>query len=122
MNGKAYERNPTMHNINKLLVYQIARQNLRAVAKIIRRCPAIGDLRNQIERAAISVVSNIAEGAGSNTDANFARFLGYAQGSNRELLAQLEMLNDFGGNCEQSVLNEVDRLSGMLYKLIQRFL
>lgn len=111
-----------MHNINKLLVYQIARQNLRAVAKIIRRCPAIGDLRNQIERAAISVVSNIAEGAGSNTDANFARFLGYAQGSNRELLAQLEMLNDFGGNCEQSVLNEVDRLSGMLYKLIQRFL
>lgn len=36
-------------------------------------------LRDQIRRAAISVMSNIAEGFGTGTDADFIRFLGYAR-------------------------------------------
>jgi len=38
-------------------------------------------LRDQIRRAVISVMSNIAEGFGTGTDADFVRFLSYARRS-----------------------------------------
>jgi four helix bundle protein len=46
-------------------------------------------LRDQIRRAAISVMSNIAEGFGSGSDAEFVRFLGYARRSTSEAQSQL---------------------------------
>ena len=46
-------------------------------------------LRDQIRRASISVMSNIAEGFESQTQALFIRFLGIAKGSAGELRAQL---------------------------------
>jgi len=46
-------------------------------------------LRDQIRRAAISVMSNIAEGFGTGTDADFIRFLGYARRSTSETQSQL---------------------------------
>lgn len=52
-----------MHSLNNLTVYTKARENLRGVNALrITQC-SFGDIKNQIERAAISVVSNIAEGA-----------------------------------------------------------
>ncbi len=46
-------------------------------------------LRDQIQRSAISIPSNIAEGAERPSDADFARFLGYSRGSCGELRTQL---------------------------------
>lgn len=46
-------------------------------------------LRDQIRRAAISVMSNIAEGFESRTDAQFTNFLGIAKASAGEVRAQL---------------------------------
>ena len=46
-------------------------------------------LRDQIRRAAISVMSNIAEGFGTGTDPDFLRFLGYARRSASETQSQL---------------------------------
>ena len=46
-------------------------------------------LRDQIRRAAISVMSNIAEGFGSGSGAEFIRFLGYARRSVSEMQSQL---------------------------------
>jgi four helix bundle protein len=46
-------------------------------------------LRDQIRRAAISVMSNVAEGFGTGTDADFVRFLGYARRSVSETQLQL---------------------------------
>ena len=46
-------------------------------------------LRDQIRRAAISVMSNIAEGFGTGSDAEFVRFLGYARRSASEAQSQL---------------------------------
>ncbi|SRR5579871_2584423 len=51
-------------------------------------------LTSQIRRAAVSVVSNIAEGQGRLTPGEFLHFLGQARGSLLELDAQLLLASD----------------------------
>lgn len=46
-------------------------------------------LSSQIKRSVISISSNIAEGAGRNSDKEFIHFLGIANGSCFELLTQM---------------------------------
>ena len=84
-----------MANIHKLRVYGEARELLRRAAAISNEV-SFGDLKNQIRRSALSVVSNIAEGAGSGSDVKFAHFVRIARGSVNELQAQLEMAQDLG--------------------------
>lgn len=53
-------------------------------------------LRDQIRRASISVMSNIAEGFERRTDAEFAHFLSMAKASASEVKAQLYVALDQG--------------------------
>ena len=63
-------------------------------------------LRDQIRRAAVSVMSNIAEGFERNSRAEFARFLAIARGSAGEVRSQLYLAR------ELEYINERD--SGVL--------
>jgi len=53
-------------------------------------------LRDQIRRAVISVMSNIAEGFESRTDVQFINYLGMARASAGEVRAQLYIARDQG--------------------------
>ena len=53
-------------------------------------------LRDQMRRAYVSIMSNIAEGFESQTQAMFIKYLGYAKGSAGELRAQLYIARDQG--------------------------
>jgi four helix bundle protein len=53
-------------------------------------------LVSQMRRAAVSVVSNIAEGSGRGTDAHLANFLRIARGSVHELEAQVLLSVELG--------------------------
>ena len=53
-------------------------------------------LRDQMRRAAVSVLSNIAEGYESRTQALFINYLGQAKGSAGEVRAQLYVALDVG--------------------------
>ena len=70
-------------------------QRGKDLAKLIYRCSTDGafardfGLRDQMRRAAVSVMSNIAEGFESPTQQTFIRYLGHAKGSAGELRAQL---------------------------------
>lgn len=82
----------------------------------------IYSLRDQIMRSAISVPSNIAEGAERNTKPEFVQFLGYAKGSLAELRTQLMIAQDL--SClslakATAMLDEGRQLSRMLYCLAQ---
>jgi four helix bundle protein len=53
-------------------------------------------LRDQIRRAAISIISNIAEGSDSQSNPAFIRYLASARGSTAEVRTQLYLAIDFG--------------------------
>ena len=51
-------------------------------------------LKDQIRRAASSIIHNIAEGFGAGSDSEFIRFLGYARRSGTETQSQLYIALD----------------------------
>lgn len=78
--------------------------------------------RDQIRRSSVSVMSNIAEGFESRTQAQFIQFLGLAKGSVGEVRAQLYVGLDaeYLTVDEQQVMSTTAfRISAMLYALIQ---
>ena len=65
------------------------------ICKALRECRDYG-LRDQIQRAAVSVPSNIAEGMERNGRAEYRNFIGIAKGSAGELRTQLLILQELG--------------------------
>ena len=61
------------------------------------------NLTSQIRRSAVSVPSNIAEGAGRNTNKDFNNFLGIATGSSYELETQLILSKRLGFLTEKNL-------------------
>ncbi|VAV90828.1 hypothetical protein MNBD_ACTINO01-2278 [hydrothermal vent metagenome] len=83
----------TMHDYRKLRVYELALSIAADTYVLTRRMPRSEtfSLAQQMNRAAISIVSNIAEGAGRGDSRDFARFLRIARGSACELEAQVTL-------------------------------
>jgi len=80
-----------MHNFQELIIWQKAMDITEEVYRLSSKFPKEEKygLTSQIRRSAVSVPSNIAEGAGRNTDGEFKNFLGIASGSSNELFTQL---------------------------------
>ncbi len=76
-------------------------------------------LKNQMERAAVSVPSNIAEGAERDSPKEFIRFLNIAKGSNAELRTQIYLATKLGIIVDPNALiQEAREISAMLQGLI----
>ena len=76
-------------------------------------------LKNQMERAAVSVASNIAEGAERDSPKDFIRFLNIAKGSNAELRTQLYLASKLNLLPEpKTLIKEAKEISAMLQGLI----
>ena len=79
---------------------------------------------NQIRRSAVSVPSNISEGAGRNSKKEFRNFLGIANGSLYELITQLELSSQLGYTTEHKLKDAIslgDEIQKMLFTLINKF-
>ena len=76
--------------------WQLARELTRKVYDLVKSERFARDfgLKDQICRASASVMSNIAEGFDGGSNAEFARFLAYAQRSCAEVQAQLYVALD----------------------------
>ena len=79
-------------------------------------------LTSQIRRSAVSVPSNIAEGAGRSTNGEFRNFLSIASGSSYELLTQLILshrLHLISEEKARPVISDVIEVQKMNYALIK---
>jgi four helix bundle protein len=79
-------------------------------------------LTGQIRRAAVSVVSNIAEGQGRNSRGEFEQFLGHVKGSLCELETQLLLGNALGylpGSHLEELVARCDAVSRLINGLMQ---
>jgi len=77
-------------------------------------------LINQIRRAAVSIPSNIAEGAGKSTNGDFRRFISIANGSCNELETQLiisQKLNFISTEKYAEMERIINRVQNMLFGL-----
>ena len=77
-------------------------------------------LRNQIQRAAVSVMSNIAEGFDRNSPAEFARFLSIARGSAGEVRSQLYLAGELGyldENTCRALVRDCNEVTSMMVSL-----
>jgi len=93
------------------------------ICKALRECRDYG-LRDQIQRAAVSVPSNIAEGMERNGRAEYRNFIGIAKGSAGELRTQLLILQELGYLSDEETTDmhrEAVEISKMLNGLL-RFL
>jgi four helix bundle protein len=89
--------------------------------EVLKDCRDYG-LRDQMTRAAVSIASNIAEGAERNSPAEYTRFLHIAKGSAAELRTQLYIAQRIGilDHATQTELTEeLKAISAMLHALIK---
>lgn len=80
-----------MHNLKEIIVWSKAIELATKIYEIVRVFPEEEKygLSSQIKRCVVSIASNIAEGAGRNSDKEFIHFLGIANGSAYELQTQI---------------------------------
>ncbi len=104
-----------MARYHNLRVYHLA---LAQISDVARLTPRFADLGNQMRRAAVSVISNLAEGAGRGSDPDFIRFIRIARGSNDELAAQLAIIKALGRDVDALIQRNND-IGRMLSRLIR---
>ena len=80
-----------MHKYKDLKIWQKAVELTKLIYELTRIFPAEEKfgLTNQIRRASVSIPSNIAEGAGRNSNKEFIQFIAIATGSCYEVETQL---------------------------------
>jgi four helix bundle protein len=96
-----------------LIAWQKAMKLARAAYRLSNELPrkeAYG-LISQLQRAAVSVPSNIAEGHGRLTDLQFRHFLGNSRGSLCELQTQVELAYDLGYISEEKFREFMEKSS-----------
>ncbi len=102
-------------------------KNARQLAKRVYELTGQGafsrdfGLRDQIRRAAVSVMSNIAEGFESRTQGLFIDFLGRAKGSVGEIRSQLYVALD-QGYISQAQFDELCGLADKAGRQVYRFI
>lgn len=114
-----------MHNLKELKIWNKAIDLAVDVYKATSNSPTDEryGLTSQSRRAAVSIPSNIAEGAGRNSNKEFSHFLGIANGSSYELQTQLvisnrlDLLNE---DVLNKLLNEINELQKMNYSFQQK--
>lgn len=70
-------------------------------------------LKDQIQRAAVSIGSNIAEGFERDSNAELVKFLSYAKGSAGEVMSQLHTAFDVGYVSQEDLESMVSRLKSL---------
>lgn len=111
-------------NFEDLRVWQTARALTNAVYEHTTTGAFSKDfgLRDQIQRAAVSIMSNVAEGFESRTQSQFIHYLGQAKASAGEVRCQLYVAKDQGyidQDTFEELSDDAEKITRQLYSLIE---
>jgi len=114
-----------MKDFRSLKVWEKAHALTLTIYKTTKQFPKqeLYALTSQIQRAAVSIPANIAEGCGKDSDAELKRYLLIAMGSSSELEYLLLLARDLGylkGGDYESIKNDLVETRKMLNSFIQR--
>lgn len=104
-------------------VWKLSMELCRDVYKLTSRLPVEEryGLTSQLRRAAVSIPSNIAEGAARSTSSEFNQFLSIAQGSLAELDTQLDLCANYlhliDNEDVHELMEKVERVGRMITAL-----
>ena len=101
-----------VHNFRELQIWQDTMELVKevyALTKTMSSDEKFG-LISQINRSAVSIPSNIAEGTGRSSDKEFSRFLEIAISSSYELETQLILVNEIFGSSTQEIIEKITTL------------
>ena len=112
-----------MRSYEDLLVWQksmLLAKNVYLAQRGLPKAELYG-LGDQIRRAVVSVPSNIAEGFGRESDAEFNRFLSIARGSLFEAKTQLQLANELGFlRLEHELIQLIDEVGKLINGLSRK--
>lgn len=113
-----------MHNFRHLEVWKKSIQLCKTYYFFSKEFPKdeLFGLTSQSRRSLYSIPSNIAEGAGRDTNAQFSHFLNIALGSSFEFETQIIIANEcefFPQEKFEIVLTEIQHIQNMIIKLKQ---
>ena len=113
----------TIKRFEEIKAWQEARELAKLTYQVTRKVALSKDfgLKDQIQRAAVSVGSNIAEGFARNGNKEFSKFLWIAKGSAAEIQSQLYTAKDVGYITETDFKLVYDKAESCII-LIYRFL
>jgi four helix bundle protein len=114
------------HNFRELNIWKKSMNLVFEVYKLTRKLPDIEKfaLVSQINRSAVSIPSNIAEGTSRKTIKDISRFLDIALGSSYELETQLILISTLYDELESQTIslvkniNEIQKMIGGFKKKI----
>src|SRR5262249_17302448 len=104
-------------SFERLDVWRVAMEALREIKAL--QMGKFGDLKHQLERAALSIVANLAEGVGKD-GADQRRFFSIARGSTYECGALIESAYELGlisGDARMQVRTLLLRVAAMLTRM-----
>ncbi len=85
----------TINNFEEIIAWQQAKELTIAIYSSLASCKDYG-YRDQIQRATVSIMNNIAEGFERRGDREFKHFLYIAKGSCAEVRSMLSIASDLG--------------------------
>jgi four helix bundle protein len=113
--------NNKIEKFEDLLVWQEAMNLAESVYNEFATIKDYG-LKDQIQRASVSVPSNIAEGYDRQSNKEFIQFLFISKGSNSEVRTQLYLakrLKLIEDGKADKIIEQTRKISAMLFNLIQ---
>ena len=103
----------------KLEIWHVARALNLEIYRLTQKFPAAENygLTSQMRRASVSTTANIAEGAGRNSDRDFAHFLEQAYASLMELASHAYLATDLGFAAATAIDDLLKRINGLAMRV-----
>ena len=112
-----------MRNFKKYDFWQDSMNLVKCIYQLTNTFPKNDTLVNQMQRAVVSIPSNIAEGSSRLSSNEFARYLEISMGSAFELETQIElsyMLKYVKDNEYNNLIKDIQSIEKRIYLLTQK--